>query len=1083
MALLAHFSRIGGSFLIVVIAYWLYALVAVPLIEPEAPEHLSNIVTDEQIELARIMQLQQVRDLGMWFSPDDWEIKEAKSNMTLETPQGKLLLRRYHNLPDGSVKIEPCSMIFVPEGTLESEQDRKRRAIVLRSPEGAILEFDEPFDPKKGKIGKLVGGQLLGNVDIHSDQRSPGPEDDLRINTRDVVLKENVVSTPHPLVFRLGPNWGKGRRLRMTLASKGKGQIDTSPAKEGGPNVGGVTWFELTEEVELQIVPGQADMFPGRARGVAPPTTAANAAPQNKPPVPVEVKCRGPFQFDLQKYVATFRDQVDVLRINPAGPSDQLTCELLTLFFETKAPAQPSTNKPTIAGKQAASAKQADAAKQASAGKKDASAKKEGGTLEPSRMVADGDPVVLRAPTNGVDARGQQLEYDLKSGRAKLRSKDRVDFRQGRNEIHAPMLEYQPDKEGSLGQFLAPGPGWLRGTRPDDADAREIQASWTKRLHFRPHENNQVLSVEGDAHVQVAGMGNLDAEEIHLWLREAPAADKPLPNATGNRRPQLVADRMLARGHVRIDSTQLTGAVGQLEVWFEHAPERPKPPARNALGPTPAAAIQSHVARVPATVLANVMAPSEGILPAGDLPGGNLPGTSQQRFHIIGELLRMRVTMRGQAAEVDEVVVERDVRFVETVTTRPGEKPLAMTGDQLHMLQPTPGAAQVTVTGRPAHVEARGLTLDGGAIHLDRAKNHLWVDSRGVMTLPVNQDQGFLAGGPQGQASQVLPFAGLTGAPGNDSRQGGAPTGPPRILEISWSGRMDFDGLTSVFDRDVVCRLDEQLLRTDSLEVTLTKRMKFDAGPNGERPEVDLLKCRNGVFMENRTLEAGRVISMDRMQLRDLIINQRSGDIAGTGPGWVTSARFGAQPGMTPPAGTRLESTSPADTDQLNYLGVQFQRELTGNLRRREMNFEDRVRSVYGPIPHWQATLDPDKPDELGQRGMVMTCDRLTVADMGADAAGRRLYEMLAVGNALVENATFTARASRLTYAQGKDLMVLEGDGRNEARLFRQMRPGEPSSELAARKILYWRMSNRVDVDGAKVLNLSEIKAGAPDSQ
>ena len=143
MALLAHFSRIAGSFLIVVIVYWLYALVAVPLIEPEAPEHLLTDIPLEEIERDKRILREQVRDFGIWFGTDDWEIKDAQLLKVLETPQGKLLLKKYRNLPDGSVKIEPCTMIFVPEGTAESEQDRKRRAIVLRAPEGAILEFDE----------------------------------------------------------------------------------------------------------------------------------------------------------------------------------------------------------------------------------------------------------------------------------------------------------------------------------------------------------------------------------------------------------------------------------------------------------------------------------------------------------------------------------------------------------------------------------------------------------------------------------------------------------------------------------------------------------------------------------------------------------------------------------------------------------------------------------------------------------------------------------------------------------------------------------------------------------------------------
>jgi len=49
--------------------------------------------------------------------------------------------------------------------------------------------------------------------------------------------------------------------------------------------------------------------------------------------VPLEIHCRGPFQFDVVHRVATFRDSVDVMKQNPFGPADQIACELASLYF------------------------------------------------------------------------------------------------------------------------------------------------------------------------------------------------------------------------------------------------------------------------------------------------------------------------------------------------------------------------------------------------------------------------------------------------------------------------------------------------------------------------------------------------------------------------------------------------------------------------------------------------------------------------------------------------------------------------------------------------------------------------------
>src|SRR5205823_2221138 len=142
--------------------------------------------------------------------------------------------------------------------------------------------------------------------------------------------------------------------------------------------------------------------------------------------------------------------------------------------------------------------------------------------------------------------------------------------------------------------------------------------------------------------------------------------------------------------------------------------------------------------------------------------------------------------------------------------------------------------------------------------------------------------------------------------------------------------------------------------------------------------------------------------------------------------------------------------------DQLNYLNVQFQGALSGNVNNHEITVHDRVRTVYGPVQSWQDQLNPDNADNLGPGGVRMTCDQLTVRQTNdrptAANPGRHPMELEAVGSTVVEGESFTALANRLTYAEAKDLLVLEGDGRNDAQLFRQDRPGAPSSKAAARR-------------------------------
>jgi hypothetical protein len=119
------------------------------------------------------------------------------------------------------------------------------------------------------------------------------------------------------------------------------------------------------------------------------------------------------------------------------------------------------------------------------------------------------------------------------------------------------------------------------------------------------------------------------------------------------------------------------------------------------------------------------------------------------------------------------------------------------------------------------------------------------------------------------------------------------------------------------------------------------------------------------------------------------------------------------------------------------------------------MRFSDYVQADYAPVDNWQAILDGDDPQPLGPHGVILHCRQLSVRETPIPLGERRAMEMEAAGNAIAESTAYTARAARITFAEGKDLLILEGDGRNDAVLFRQLQVGGSTSPVAARKIYY----------------------------
>jgi hypothetical protein len=433
---------------------------------------------------------------------------------------------------------------------------------------------------------------------------------------------------------------------------------------------------------------------------------------------------------------------------------------------------------------------------------------------------------------------------------------------------------------------------------------------------------------------------------------------------------------------------------------------------------------------------------------------------------------------------LSELMVEDGVQFVETHTKQADERPMLIRGDRLHVVDADEPYAAVAVTGEPAHFRGRGLALTGRNINLNRGTNRLWVDAAGRMDLVMDRD--------------------LEGRPLRD----------PGLLQVHWQDGMVFDGRTARFEESVTVTAPNRYLETETLEVQFKRAIDFSDEKLEQDPDIERLLCRGGVFMESLSFDPQdqkRQISHDQMQVADLAITLDSGALTAGGPGWLTSVRLGSDDPLavrggllggatdgdgprggrdrTFPVGdgsrdTAADASRSDRDDQLRGLHVRFQGSITGNIHkgRREMTFRDRVQAAYAPVDSWAATLDVDDPDALDPDGVLMSCDRLSVNEMTTPDGKDHTVELAADGNTMVEGSrgTFTARAARMTYAEAKDLLILEGDGRSDAELFHQPRLGGPTAKHAARKIFYWPRTRRLRVQGARSLQLDRLPTRNP---
>ena len=1032
----------------------MYAQLAVPLIEPVAQGPTRPL----DIEPGPKPTKRLSDEFRVWFKQGAWERSDP---IMLEIAQGRLLLQDYTIPQSGDkrlVKIWPCTMILLPKERSADDDAWIRQAVILEAPAGADLEFDEPIDLARGSIGNLVAGRLKGRITIRSDYKSPGPQDDLLVLVQDAVLDKELITSVHPVEFRLGENHGSGQGLRIELSPK----AEKIPRENKGPSFGGIRSLELERDVQMYLKIEESDVAAGRPSR---PGRADNAPQERSPATPSEpsdgtqltIQCRGPFRFDLEQRVATFEDHVDVVRANANGSADTLRGQWVAVYFS------------------AAEQSDEDSAARADAKITDQAL----GKLEPTSLEVRGSPVIVSSPESDVEARGELLTYDLRTGQMSLKGRE-VWLRRGSDEIRAPEVHFKPGKEGGWTTFSATGPGRLRAALPDEPDVL-LKAAWNERIHFGPHKGQPVLTLLGSAFVEIEGRGELRAERIYLWLREQQTSDSAdRTSESGLSSQQLEPDRLLASGGVSFRLAQLVGNVDELQAWF-------KPQAAGGLDVATAgpgiptqgsyAIPSARAAQVPGSGTGRAAprgpdlrgAPGDGRhggqrmvsdLRTGPAPLGPSAAEPSSEFHIDARLMQVELTLAEKSADVSGLILVDRVHVIEKQLVLSDRQPLELSGDRVEMQGSTAGGRQeITLTGRPAHIEAVSMALEGGHIFVNRAENNVHVEGPGTMSLPVDRD-----------------FE-------------GRPIERPLPLTVRWQRQMDFDGRTARFRQQVETRLDQRILRTDAMDVTFSQVIDMANPPEDaadQRPEVENIACYGTVYLEGSTFEEGRRVSVERLWTRDLSIHQPSGKINGYGPGWLTRVSLGSSsaqlvPTTSDPRRTPRPQARPGEPQEseFTYLGIHFDDGLEGNLHRKQITFHQDVKAIYGPVAGWDGTIELEAFDHRDIEGVLLRCEQLSVREM--DISPQRGFELEATGgDPTIEGRDFYARAGRMRYDQVKDSLVLEGLGRTKAELWHEEMVGAARSHWVARQIRYWRQTGQVAVDDAERMDLNLLSVDAP---
>lgn len=966
-------------------AYVAYALTVVPLIEPgEKPLDLSLVDRPNGAVVDEIL----APELRSLFPENSWEQTSTK---VLETSRGFLLFQDHQQLPDGRLEVSPLSMV------LQGEKPGDR-TVILRAQEGAVLKFDQPLDLASHKLGKLIQARLLGRVTISSPPTKLGADDAISIQTSYVQIDEMRIWTGNDVGFRFGPHSGSGRDLTIALAP----ESERSNSDDKLAAVESIT-LAYVERISLSIANG--DFF-GDDRLKTTPTNL----PESKSPV--YLTCRGPFQFDVAKMIATFENRVLIERPVNETTVDQLQSDRLE--FHLAQSTDQTANQSAEAAKSSA--------------------------WRIARVKATGNPVRLIAPSQRSSASGRYFEYDFRSRQITLEDKQQVVINRDGRQFKAKQLVYALGEPGQIGRLIAKGPGEFSGI----GQSAKVSGNWGDKLQLRPREGKQVLSLSGGSRImfepfsnnqQAAnnlierqrsaansiGKAEFSADMLHVWMTEQPP--QPGVSTKPGDAPRLSPEVISALGNVHLESAQLVVNTRQLEAFVQ----------------TSDAPIQAEEANAN-TGVAGLMGRTAGT--ARD------DRTAEKKFTATSNLVRLRLLSVGDRTLLDRVNLSGDASIVESASEVAGQTPLSLTGKSIDIASAHNDRTELHVIGEPAQFSARGLALVGTNIHLHRGYNRLWMTGAGEMRLP---------------------------APRN---LGGAVDQGVQMMSVVFRDGLEFDGQLLRCSREVKVTGERQFALAETLAVELNQKILFgNVNPN-MKPEAVRFALEGGAFMENRVMEGNQLASIDRLKGETLTIDRTSGEIRSIGPGWVSTVRRGGGADWLSADGAN-ERAPQAPSNQLVYLHNEFQKEMVGNIISRDIRFLVGVRTTYGPVNGWSDTLTADRPGGLGPKGIQLSSDQLRIFEFGPQVTPqRKAIEVEATGNVFIEGRDYSARASRVSFVEAKQMVVLDGDARTDAELIRRDPRTGAESKAAAEKIKFWPKRNDFHVDDARYLDLSQL----PDS-
>jgi len=661
----------------------------------------------------------------------------------------------------------------------------------------------------------------------------------------------------------------------------------------------------------------------------------------------------------------------------------------------------------------------------------------------------------LNAPGMQAQANGQHLVMDLVHGMVSLsnvlpgaapKNSSKVFLKRGNIQITSPNIQYQNPEVLSNGQQSKfTRLGWVIadgiGQAQVESEEGEIwNLHWSKRLSIRPHEQRDLISIDGGANISSSLRGRFVAERLNLWVLpvDATIAPKLAPYYPDGQLPAFIPDSISADGQVIVKTPELSAQVESMAVRFRHLDPQEALRAgysvseSNLKSKTTIRPQPESPAPVSPPVLAAPSLPASPTAPKLPSPRSQ---AAQSPMSITGKTLEADIVRIGSESVIENLSLEGSFTLLREFLSAESPWPLSATGDKLVIQSESSDRSNVYLVGQPAKIAVGSGWVVANELQLSQNDQLFWINHPGEL---------------------VLPQEALSQEP-NDGTW--AWRSPPRI---QWGERMTFDGRNARFGGGVIldCRLQTDattlwhlLANARTLTLDMSQRVPFQL-PTGatksqrsvSKPEVQVVRLDGEVDIKAvQTDLAGVRKSAENFVLPRLEFQVPAKTFIGYGPGQLWSRRFAntsslatTVPGVASGPLNASQAGNNSGQETLQCLHLTFSGRMEGSVPQRIVSFYDKVAGLLGPIANWEDQLDVRNSERLASHQSRLICDQLNLFDAsslsynrGAPSVPKGAWELDALGasqlTSRTESGDVVVDASRIGYAAIDDAVRIEG--------------------------------------------------------